>query len=100
MEKSKYIGRKVIIRGVESGVYFGTIGSIEGRTVELLNCRNIWMWSGAATLFQLATDGIKNLEDSKISVVVKKALFTDICEIIPCEEKAVRCLEGAKAWSV
>ena len=97
---TNYIGKKVIVRGVESGVYFGTLADIDGKTVEMRNCRNIWYWSGAANLFQMAEEGIKNLVDSKISMEVESVIFTDICEILPCSETAIACIEGAKPWRI
>lgn len=54
----KYIGKKVLIRGYECGVYFGTLASIDGETVELMNVRNIWRWEGANNLFEVANKGI------------------------------------------
>lgn len=95
---TNYIGKKVIVRGIESGVYFGTLADMDGRTVELIKCRNIWYWDGAANLLQMAVDGIKNIEESKISMEVDSVIFTDICEIVPCSEKAIACIEGAKPW--
>ena len=95
-----YIGKKVIVRGIESGVYFGTLAAWEGRTVELHKCRNIWYWDGAANLFQLAEEGIKNIGNSKISMEVDSVIFTDICEILPCSKTAIACIEGATPWKV
>ena len=94
-----YRGKKVIVRGDRSGVYFGVLHDMDGTTVELHKCRNIWYWEGAANLLQVATEGV-NAANSKISVEVESVVFTDICEIVPCTDQAIACLEGAKAWKV
>lgn len=52
------IGKKVLVRSSEAGVYFGTLEQVEGTTVRLANVRNIWYWEGATCLAQIANDGI------------------------------------------
>lgn len=94
------IGKKVVVRGVQSGVYFGTLIDKDGQEVELKDSRNIWSWRGAANLNQVAVDGIKDLESSRISVAVDCMVLTDICEIIPLTEKAIANLEDAEEWKI
>jgi hypothetical protein len=91
-------GKKVIVRGVNSGVFFGILADKNGQEVELKDCRNIWSWSGANNLNEVARDGIKNIEESLISVKVNSIILTDICEIIPCTEKSIKIIEGAPEW--
>ena len=43
-------GKKVIARGINSGVFFGTLVDKNGQEVELKECRNIWNWTGATCL--------------------------------------------------
>lgn len=94
-------GTKVVVRGIDSGVFFGTLIDRNGQEVELHNCRNIWDWEGAANLNQIAVDGIGNLEHSRISMMAVDIMtLTDICEIIPLSEKAINNLEGARPWRV
>lgn len=93
-------GKKVVVRGIQSGVFFGILVDRNGQEVELKNSRNIWDWEGAANLNQIAVDGIKNLKNSKISMSVDTMVLTEICEIIPLSEKAIANLEGAKEWRV
>ena len=93
-------GTKVVVRGIQSGVFFGTLVDRIGQEVELKDCRNIWDWCGAANLNQIAVDGIKNLSDSRISIAVDCMVLTDICEIIPLSETAIKNLEEAEAWRV
>lgn len=97
---TNYNGKKVIVRGIQSGVFFGILVDRNGQEVELKDCRNIWSWEGATNLNQIAVDGIKELNKSRISMVVNSIILTDICEIIPLSEKAIINLESAEQWRV
>ena len=44
---TNYVGKKVLVRGVQSGVYFGELVSQDKQEVEMKNARNLWKWSGA-----------------------------------------------------
>lgn len=57
--EDKFIGKKVLVRSAQAGVYFGTLESIDGETVTMSNVRNIWYWEGATCLSQIANDGIQ-----------------------------------------
>lgn len=92
------IGKKVIIRGDRSGVEFGTLVAHNGQEVTLHNARRIWYWAGAATLSQLATDGTSKPDYCKFTVTVKSITVTDVVEIIPCSEKAIKSIEGVPEW--
>lgn len=93
----QYIGKKVLIRGYECGVYFGTLAAFDGGTAELTNVRNIWKWEGANNLFEVANKGIDPV-NSRVTEAVESAVFTGVCEIVPCTQKAIMNLEGIKAW--
>ena len=94
-------GKKVVVRGIQSGVFFGMLENINGQTVELSHARNIWRWSGATNLNQIAIDGVNTASDyTRISMTVDTLVLTDICEIIPLSEKAESILEGAPVWRV
>ena len=91
-----------MVRGIQSGVFFGTLKDINGQTVELSNARNIWRWEGAANLNQIAVDGVNTDERSstRISMAVDTLVLTDLCEIIPLSEKAESILEEAPVWKI
>ena len=93
----QYIGKKVLIRGYECGVYFGTLAELDGGTAMLTNVRTIWRWEGANNLFEVANKGV-DLVDSRVSEPVESAVFTGVCEIVPCTKTAIENLEGIKAW--
>ncbi len=96
MEKN--IGKKVIVRGDRSGVLFGTLAAREGREVELKQCRRLWYWSGAASLSQLATEGVKRPSDCKFTVTIESIQILDAIEVIPCTEDAIANIEGVSVW--
>ena len=58
----------VLVRTYSAGVHFGTLASRDGREVVLTNARRLYQWSGACSLSQVATEGVK-LSGSKISVI-------------------------------
>lgn len=94
----KLIGKKVIVRGDRSGVFFGTITLKEGREVQLENCRRLWYWDGAASISQIANEGVKKPRNCKFTVTVDSIFILDAIEIIPCTEKAIECIEGVSTW--
>lgn len=94
------IGKKVIVRGDRSGVFFGILTEKNGREVKLKNCRRLWYWSGAASLSQLAVDGVANPNGCKFTVTVDEIAILDAIEIIPCTEKAINSIEGAYEWRI
>lgn len=95
---TKYVGKKVLVRGIQSGVYFGELVSQEKQEVELKNVRNLWRWEGANTLLDLAENGVSKPKDCKFSNNVQSIILTDICEIVPCTEKAIKSIEGVVEW--
>ena len=94
----KFIGKKVIVRGDRSGVFFGTLAEKDGREVMLTNCRRLWYWDGAASISQLAVDGTTAPENCKFTVTVESIVITDAIEIIPCSVEAIQQIEGVKVW--
>ena len=96
----KLIGKKVIIRGDRSGVFFGTLANKEGREVELTNCRRLWYWEGAASISQIAIDGTTAPDKCKFTVTVDEIIIMDAVEIIPCSDKAIKVIEGVKVWKM
>lgn len=92
------LGKKVIIRGDRSGVFFGTLESRNGREVKLTNCRRLWYWDGAASISQLAIDGTVAPQNCKFTVVVPEIEILDAIEVILCTEKAVASIEAVSVW--
>lgn len=86
-------GKKCIIRARDAGIHYGTVVSVEGRTVVLSDARRIWSWRGAFTLSEVARVGI-NTAESRIACVVPEIAILDACEVIPVSEIAAETIEA------
>lgn len=86
------LNKKVIIRGAQSGEFFGALTAHNGQEVELVNCRRIWYWRGAASLSQMAVNGVKSPDDCKFTATVNQIAILDAIEIIPCTDKAIQSI--------
>lgn len=89
------IKKKVLVRSYDAGVYFGTLTKVEGEIVRLENVRNIWHWTGASCLLQIANDGITG---DKVSPVVGSMVLNRVCQILPLSDKAIKNLEAQPVW--
>lgn len=98
--KDRFIGKKVIVRGDRSGVFFGTLADKDGKEVVLTNCRRLWYWSGAASISQLAAEGVTKPESCKFTVPVDEICITDVIEIIPCSDAAAKNIERVREWKM
>ena len=89
------INKKVLVRSYDAGVYFGTLTKVEGETVRMENVRNIWHWTGATCLSQIANVGISG---DKVSPVVEMMVINRVCQILLLSEAAIKNLEGQPVW--
>lgn len=92
-----FIGKKVLVRSYDAGVYFGTLEDVEGESAKLSNVRNIWQWQGATCLSQIANDGIKS---GKVSQEVKSMILNRVCQILPLTDKAINNLQNQPVWKI
>lgn len=95
---NNFTGKKVIVRGDRSGVFFGTLAEKDGREVKLEKCRRLWYWDGAASISQLAVDGVSAPDNCKFTVTVDEIEILDAIEIIPCTDKAIKIIERVREW--
>ena len=91
---------KYIVRGDRSGVFYGDITSRDGREVTISNVRRLWYWDGAASLSQLAAEGVKKPGDCKFTMTVSSITILDAIELLPCTEEAEKSIEGVKEWKM
>lgn len=59
-----------IVRSVPAGVFFGHIKEQDGQEVTMTNARCLWYWDGAASLNQLASEGVKCPGNCKFTTYV------------------------------
>ena len=95
MEKQKFI-----VRTDRAGVFFAEIESRNGSEAELKNARRLWYWSGAASLSQLANEGVTRPDVCKFTVTVDSCTVLGVIEIIPCTEKAVKSINSVPVWKI
>jgi hypothetical protein len=94
------INEIVIVRAEGAGVFFGTLAEKEGNEVKLTNCRRIWYWDGAASISELAVNGVTKPELCKFSVPVQSIVVLGVIEIIPCEQKAIESINAVPVWKM
>lgn len=92
------IGKYCIVRGECFGVFAGIVKKVEGNKALLRDARRLWYWDGAASLSQLATEGVKAPGNCKFTVRVKSIVLLGVIEIIPATEAARVCIEGVPTW--
>lgn len=91
----EFIGKKVLVRSFDAGVYFGTLENMEGEQVKMRDVRNIWSWEGASCLSQIANNGIKR---GRVTQVVSSMVINRVCQIMPLADAAIKNLESQPKW--
>lgn len=92
--------RYYIIRADRAGVFAGNIKERNGSEVTLTNARRLWYWSGAATLSQMAMEGVKRPKECKFTMPVDEITILGIIEIIPCTPEAEKNIKEVEEWKV
>lgn len=97
---TNYINKKCIIRTNRAGVFFGTLADYDTttRTAELHNTRRLWYWDGAASLSQLAVEGVNKPQNCKFTITVPQMQVMEVIEIIPCTDNAIQNIERVIVW--
>ena len=88
----------VIVRTTSAGCFFGHLSERNGKEVLLRDARRLWYWDGAASLSQMAIDGVSRPKYCKFPAAVAEITLTEAIEIIPCTEKAVESLRAVPRW--
>ena len=87
-----------IVRTYSAGVFAGYLESKKGKEVILRSARRLWYWDGAASLSQLAMEGVTKPENCKFPCEVDKIVLTEAIEIIDCSEEARQSIAGVLVW--
>lgn len=88
----------VIIRATEAGVFAGFLERKEGNEVTLSQARRIWRWEGAASLSQMAIDGVSKPKECKFPEAVPEQVILNVIEIIPCSLRAYSSIVSVPIW--
>ena len=91
--------RYVIVRTYSAGVFAGTLISRKGQEVVLKNARRLWYWKGAASLSQLAVDGVLCPNDCKFPCAVSRIELLQAIEILDVSARARLSIEGVPIWT-
>lgn len=89
-----------IVRCDRAGVFAGHIKSREGREVVLTDVRRLWYWAGAASLSQMAIDGVKKPRECKFTVTAPEIIVLDAIEILVCSDKAEKSIREVPEWKM
>lgn len=88
----------VVVRTHSAGVFAGYLESQKGKVVVLKQVRRLWYWDGAATLSQLAMEGVTKPDNCKFPCEVDTEILTEAIEIIGCKEKARKSIAKVPVW--
>lgn len=92
------INKYVIVRTYSAGVFAGELESRDGQEVVMLNARRLWYWDGAASLSQLAMEGVSKPENCKFPCEVDRIQLMQVIEILDVTEKAKKCIKEVPIW--
>lgn len=88
----------VIVRTYSAGVFAGNLESRKDREVVLRNARRLWYWKGAASLSQLAMEGVKCPQECKFPCEVDRIELLEAIEILDVTESAEASIKGVPVW--
>lgn len=94
------IGKHVIVRTYSAGVFAGILKSRDGNEVVMTDARRLWYWDGAASISQLAVDGVSKPKTCKFPAPVALVLLTEAIEIIPTTDAARKSIDKVKVWEM
>jgi len=88
----------VIVRTFSAGVFAGFLEKRDGKEVTLTNARRLWYWKGAASLSQLAMEGVKYPKECKFPCPVDSVVLTEAIEILNVTNEAKASIESVPIW--
>jgi len=88
----------VVVRTYSAGVHVGYLKKRSGKEVTLVNSRRIWQWDGAASLSQLAMEGVAKPANCKFAMELPTIELTEAIEIIEATEKAKTNIASVPVW--
>ena len=92
------LGKICVVRTYSAGVFFGLLAERDGKEAIVKNARRLWYWDGAASLSQLANEGVKKPKSCKFPAPVSEVLLTEVIEIIPATEAAIESIAAVPEW--
>jgi hypothetical protein len=90
----------VIVRTSSAGVFAGYLKKKVEQNVILLNARRLWYWDGAASLSQLAVEGVSKPQNCRFPCEVPEVELDQAIEILPVSKKAQDSINSVKIWEM
>ena len=87
-----------IVRTDKAGVFAGYVESRNGAEIEMVNVRRLWYWDGAASLSQLAMEGVSKPDNCKFPIEVDRMTILGVIEILNCTQQAQNSIKGVEIW--
>jgi hypothetical protein len=89
------VGKRMLIRGYASGVFFGTVVAVNGREVEMANARRLWSWEAAKgiSLSAISVDGVK-ASGCRFPQPMERVVVTDALEYITVSATAAASIDA------
>ena len=88
-----------LVRTFSAGVFCGWVKSREGKEVVILESIRLWRWSGAASLSQLAMEGVTNPFDCKFGVpITTETTVLEAIEIVIMTDIAKDSIQSVPSW--
>ena len=91
-----------IVRSESAGVFAGYVAERSvteaGVSVVMLKARRLWFWSGAASLSQLAMEGVKKPDECKFPCEVYRVEVFGVIEILDVTRVAQDSIASVPVW--
>lgn len=98
--KNKFINQICVVRSERAGVFIGKVIEHDGKEVILSDVRRLWYWDGAASIDEIAMRGVFKKDNCKFPCVVKNKYISDVLEIIPATEQAIKSINEVQEWTL
>jgi len=91
-------GKYVIVRADRAGVFFGKLKERKGTEVTLTEVRKLHYWDGAAAIEEISAIGSRKPNDCRFTITVPEMEITGVCQVIPCQDKAIEVIKSVREW--
>ncbi len=93
------INKYCIVRTYSAGVFAGILSSLQDKQAIVKKARRLWYWDGAASLSDLAVNGVSKPDNCKFPVEVDEVALTEVVEVIPATQKAKESIAAVPTWT-
>jgi hypothetical protein len=97
--KNGKLGKYVIVRSCNAGVFAGYLESRKGQEVVLRKARRIWYWKGSASLSEMSMKGVSCPNECKFPAPVTRVTILKVEEILDVTNIAKKSIEEVPVWT-